>query len=436
MGADANDALLGRATAKLEEFNYSKDDPSAKLDERSPGNGAAFNGSDRTSHETRPKDCGLGISDAGDDLGPIQPRGWLLGNTFCRKFSSSIISPGGVGKTALRTAQALSLATGRELTGEHVFHRARVLYVSLEDDHDELRRRIRAAMIHYQIDFANVKDWFFFASITGKAWKLTSGDKPAELVHRLNHDIAEHRIDLVIIDPFVKSHDVDENNNRAIDGVASVASQIAIDHNCAIDLPHHTNKLPSGPGNANSARGASSFKDAGRLSYTLTPMCPDEAKLFGLSEEERRSLVRVDSAKVNLVPGSPTAKWFRLVSVDLDNATEEYPHGDNIQVAELWTPPDMWKDLPIPVCCRIIDEIDAGLDKGERFSGSSAAKGRAAWPIVRKHVDKLTATQARKVISTWVENGVLVEREYHSTTERKDRTGLFANPDKRPGARQ
>ncbi len=64
---------------------------------------------------------GLDEWDAGDDDAPIPPRGWLLGNVFCRRFVSSLLAEGGAGKTALRTAQALALASGQPLTGEHVF---------------------------------------------------------------------------------------------------------------------------------------------------------------------------------------------------------------------------------------------------------------------------------------------------------------------------
>jgi hypothetical protein len=89
---------------------------------------------------------GLGEWNAALDIDPPPPRGWLLGNTFCRKFLSSLIGAGGSGKTALRYAQALALATGRsDITGEQVFERCRVLIVSLEDDADELRRRIRVS---------------------------------------------------------------------------------------------------------------------------------------------------------------------------------------------------------------------------------------------------------------------------------------------------
>lgn len=88
---------------------------------------------------------------AGADDWNVQPRGWLLGNVFCRGFVSSIIADGGVGKTSLRYAQYLSLATGRSLTGERVFQRCRVLLVSLEDSIDELRRRVKAAAMHHGV---------------------------------------------------------------------------------------------------------------------------------------------------------------------------------------------------------------------------------------------------------------------------------------------
>ena len=94
---------------------------------------------------------GLGEWDAGEDGKPIPPRGWLLGSTFRRRNLSSTIATGGMGKTALRIAQALALATRRPLTGEDVFQRCRVLIVSLEDDRDELRRRVWVAMKHHNI---------------------------------------------------------------------------------------------------------------------------------------------------------------------------------------------------------------------------------------------------------------------------------------------
>jgi len=110
------------------------------------------------------------------------PRGWLLGNTFCRRFLSSLIRDGGVGKTAVRYAQALALATGRDLTGEHVFQRARVLIISLEDDADELRRRILAARLHFNIPASDLDGWLFLSSPGAAAGKLMTTDQKGRAV--------------------------------------------------------------------------------------------------------------------------------------------------------------------------------------------------------------------------------------------------------------
>lgn len=294
-------------------------------------------------------------------------------------------------------------------------------------------------MLHFGISHADVRGWLFLTSITGRQWKLATAEKNgqvhrAQLADRLEKVIVRRKIDAVILDPFVKSHGVPENDNGAIDQVAAILAQIAIDHDCAVDAPHHTNKLVAEPGNANSARGASSFKDGGRLAYTLLPMTSEEAQAFGIPEEERRQLVPIDSAKVNLVPASASAMWFRLVSVQIGNATPEYPSGDSLQVAEPWTPPDFWRDLSPSLCCKIIDEIDAGLPEGERYSGAPAARARGAWNVVLRHASSLTQKQARNVIKTWLKTGVFEEREYHSEARREECTGLFANPAKRPGA--
>jgi hypothetical protein len=39
----------------------------------------------------------MGIWDAGDDLEMPEPRHWLPGNQFCRKFLSGILAPGSTG---------------------------------------------------------------------------------------------------------------------------------------------------------------------------------------------------------------------------------------------------------------------------------------------------------------------------------------------------
>ena len=380
----------------------------------------------------------LGEWDAGDDDFNVPPRGWLLGTAFCRGFLSSLLGDGGVGKTSVRLAQLLSLAIGRSLTGEHVHHRARVLLVSFEDGRDKLRRRVRAAMLHHGIAPADVKGWLFLAAPRGlRLAEMRDGSHHiGALEAELRRTIVERQIDLVYLDPFVKAHGLPENDNVAIDFVCSVLANLATELNIAADAPHHKRKGTAAAGDADSGRGASAFKDAGRLVYTLTTMTPDEAAALGVAEAERRRLVRLDSAKVNITPPSADATWFKLVGVKLSNATTDYPNGDEVQTVELWTPPDLWRVINTFIANQILDKIDAVLPDGRRYSDSATAgPERAAWRLVLAAAPSLTEAQCRKVIATWLENGVLFKEKYHDPTDRKERAGLFVNAIKRPGQR-
>jgi AAA domain len=378
----------------------------------------------------------FGEWDAGDDTAPIPPRAWLLGTTFCRRYISSLMAGGGAGKSALRIAQCLALATGRPITGEYVFRRARVLIVSLEDDADELRRRVRAAMLHHNITFEEVKGWLFLATPAGMGWKiaqLADGKAVAgELGPELEKVIRRRQIDLVVLDPFLKAHACEENANGQIDLVVGILAQIASACNCAIDAPHHVAKGASDPGNADRGRGASAFKDAARLVYTLATMTSDEAETFGIGEAERRLLIRVDSAKVNLVPAAAQATWFRLIGVPLNNGNEEYPHGDEVQTVEPWTPPAVWDGLSHQLLNEILTAIDKGLPDERRYSDHGAARDRAAWNVVVQYAPNKTPDQARQIIKTWVKNGVLLVEDYDDPARREPAKGLKVDNAKRP----
>jgi hypothetical protein len=377
----------------------------------------------------------LGEWDAGDDDQPIPPRGWLLGNSFCRGFVSSLLGEGGVGKTAMRYAQALSLATGRRLTGEHVFQRSRVLIVSLEDSRDEQRRRIQAARLHHGIRPDELRGWLYLAALDkagGKLMTLDPHGRPVlgALAAKLIRTIAVRKIDLVILDPFVKAHTINENDNSAIDEVAQILTDMSIKFDIAVDVPHHISKGPADPGNANRGRGASSSKDAFRLVDTVTRMSEEEAKVFGLSEAERRWLIRIDNAKVNIAPMAD-ARWFKLVSVNIGNATELYPSGDNVQTVEPWSPPGLFAELSVPVLNAILDDIDAGFPGGNRYSDAPNVTDRAAWRVIQRHCGK-SEGPARQIIKTWVGSGLLVHETYENPITRKEVKGLRVDPVKRP----
>ncbi|WP_051677320.1 AAA family ATPase [Bradyrhizobium sp. URHD0069] len=379
----------------------------------------------------------LGEWDAGDDTTEIPPRGWLLGNIFCRRFISSVIADGGTGKSALRLAQLLSLAIGRALTAEHVFMRCKVLIVSLEDDADELKRRLRAACLHHGIERRELKGWLFLAAPGRAGGKIMTTDQHGrpvigDLAAKLANTIKTRQIDIVSLDPFVKAHSVEENSNSLIDEVVQVLSDLAGEFDIAVDVPHHTSKGPADPGNPNRGRGASSMKDAGRLVYTLTTMTPEEAQALALSEADRRSLIRMDSAKVNIARPTIEAKWFRIVGVDIGNSTELYPNGDQVQTVEPWSPPDTFEGLSTVLLNQILTDIEAGAPDTNRYTDAPKAFERAAWRVIVKHCPDKSEAAARKIIKSWTMSGLLIRKSYENPATRKVVTGFWIDPAKRP----
>ena len=79
----------------------------------------------------------------------IEPRAWLYDHHFIRKYLSTTVAPGGLGKTSLLIAEAVAIVTGRNLLGEKPKRPLRVWYWNGEDPIDEMARRITAVCEHY-----------------------------------------------------------------------------------------------------------------------------------------------------------------------------------------------------------------------------------------------------------------------------------------------
>jgi hypothetical protein len=389
---------------------------------------------DRPSAQLTPDE--LDEWDAGELLSgpPPAPREWLIYRYFCRTFLSGLVAPGDVGKTTLRLTQAIELATGRELLGQRIYHRRKVLILSFEDDRKELHRRLLAICRHFKIDPQELKGWLFCRDINGP--KLAERDdrgnrKIGALDGMLRRAIARTQCALVILDPFVKLHALAENDNPDMNFVCELLIKIAQDCNIAVDSPAHTHKGEIAAGDADARRGGSAQRDASRLEFTLAPMSAEEAKRFGISADERKCYVRLDKAKANLVRAMK-AVWFQLVNVPLDNKTELYPEGDELQAIERWEPPETWVGIEAETLNAILDDLDAGMPDGRRYSKHGTATERAAWKVAQKHCPTKTEANCREMIKVWCEIELLFEKLYDDPVSRKQVQGLYVDPSKRP----
>jgi hypothetical protein len=228
-----------------------------------------------------------------------------------------------------------------------------------------------------------------------------------------------------------RTHAVPENDNVLIDQVVQVLTNLATKHDIAIDTPHHTSKGPADPGNASRGRGASASKDAWRIVYSLAPMTEDEGKAFGITEYERRHLVRMDRAKVNIAPAIDS-KWFKLVGVNIGNATDAYPNGDDVQTVSVWTPPDAFSGLDGLSLNQILNDIDAGMPDGNRYSAAPKADDRSAWKVIVNRYPNKSEAEAKAIIKAWDKSGLLISEDYQNPRTRKLVKGLRVANEKRP----
>jgi hypothetical protein len=310
------------------------------------------------------------------------------------------------------------------------------LLISLEDDANELQRRIKALLDHFNIERSELKGWLFCAAPRrNKLAEMQDRKRIAgPLEQQIRSAVANFEPDLISLDPYVKLHGLGENDSSDMNFVCELLTCLATEFNIAVDSPHHVHKGQVEPGDADAGRGSSGIRDAGRLIYTLMPMSEEEARTFGIELDERAFYIRLDAAKLNIAARSGKATWFRIVGVPIGNSTAEYPNGDTVQVVEPWSPPDIWADVNYDVINKILNTIDAGTGDGNFYSSvAAAAADRAAWRVVLRFAPDKTEGQAREMIRAWRRSGVLEDFEYTNPKTRKDVKGLKTSAAKWPG---
>jgi hypothetical protein len=349
-------------------------------------------------------------------------REWLYGRHYIRGYVGATVSPGGVGKSALTIAEALAMATGRTLLGEHVAEPLRVWLWNGEDPADEIMRRIAAACLHYGIQPEELEGRLFADSGRDSPITLAAqGPGGAMLLDHVRDSILEHvranRIDVLILDPFVSLHAVGENDNGAIDlvmkrGLAHIASA----GRCAVEVVHHSRKPAAGPGVAETtvddARGAGALVAAARSARTLNRMSAEDAERLEIDPAERWRYVRVGHGKANMSPPADAATWRRLASVTLDNGDALHP-GESVGVVTKWTPPRAFDGVTVEAAQRVRRALAAAnhalgearkSDKSPQWAGLIVAEALGI-----DGESKAVRARVRDLIATWLASGVLAE---------------------------
>lgn len=349
----------------------------------------------------------------------IAPRDWLYGLHYIRKYIVADVSPGGGGKTSNVLVEAISMTTGVDLlrVGRMYPRPLRVWYWNGEDPREEVERRVAAICKLYSEpdpDFpddppllkaaalARLRENLFLDTGRSTPIKIATSEglhgttKIAQpLVEALIEEVCAKGIDVLVIDPFVSSHSVSENDNVSIDRVIKEGwVPVAERGNCCVDLVHHARKISKGAElGAADARGASAIVDAARNVRVFNTMTSAETATYKVRKEEQWRYFRVNADKTNMAASGVASPWRYLESVSLDNGRDGFPD-DSVGVVTAWEPP---KSDPLATAIAHGKILAAALglfDQGKRITkthGNNSIKKMVPTFRKRTGMDEINA---------------------------------------------
>ena len=351
------------------------------------------------------------------DPGTIPPRPWVYGRWLLRGTVTAVIAPGGVGKSIFMAGTALTLSSGKEALGKTVCDGPqRVWLWNLEDDGDELSRQLNAFAKHHGIIKKDCADRLFVDSAMDGAELCTAmEDKKSFRIFEpvyvaLLRELSNRHIDVLIIDPFVSSHAVDENANIKIDAIAKKWGRLAKQANCAIVLVHHSRKLGGQKVTAETSRGAGALINAVRSALVLNRMDKEEAKQFGIEGEDQRCrYFSVVDDKHNRAPPE-NADWYRMISVPLGNGVSNglggTEGGDDVGVVEPWIPPNPFDGVDDEAIGKV-QQIVAGGEWRENIQAKDWLGYAIAETLGRDPNNSADRSALNKLIKAWIAAGYL-----------------------------
>lgn len=358
----------------------------------------------------------------GSHAAMIPRRRWLVGSFAIRGHLTVLVAPPGAGKSTLGIALAVAGVSGRgEIVGETVHETIKAWVWNNEDDRNELRRRLAAIMQQWNVAPADLRGKLGLNSGSERPLVIAKATKDGAVVRLPDIEAIIERVQaegigLLIVDPFVETHEVDENNNAQIKAVAAMWREVARRGDCAVVIVHHTGKPPSASpdawtGSLSASRGASSLGGVARIMRTLFAMSQSDADKFGLDADERRLWVRLDDAKANLSLASGSARWFKRVSIIIANGEEVgalVPGDPNERAPQ--------QDRAVEIESALFEAIRAAWNAGAPLSEQPRAKDRYAPGIVGKAL-RITSETVADVLARLMGGGAIERTLFDAKTK-------------------
>jgi RecA-family ATPase len=179
----------------------------------------------------------------------IPPRETLYAGHFMRRFMSLTVGIGGGGKSNLEIVDSLAMRSGNPLLGHCSEKPLKVWYINLEDPAVESERRFVAAALHHEIPSSVLDENLFLDSGRDQEFVVLKNNLRGTIVVEavvagIIQQMKEREIDVLIVDPFISAHEVDENDNSKIQQAAALFVRIASETNAAVEIVITSRKAP------------------------------------------------------------------------------------------------------------------------------------------------------------------------------------------------
>ena len=336
-------------------------------------------------------------------------REWVYGYDYIKKYISVTASAGGIGKTSAIIVEAIAIATGKDLLGVPVKEQTNVWIINLEDPISEMQMRTIAAMQHYGITPDEVRGKLFIDGEDTMQITLAAESRDGlitndDLLNHITRKVKENNIGVVILDPFVSAHLVNENNNGSIQAVVAMLRKLARDTNSSIQLVHHIRKTNGDDATIDSVRGAGSLIGAARAARVINRITPDDAMALGVDEHESLGIFAVDDGKANLAPPSDKRIYRRMHSVEIAN-------GEHIGVAIEFKLPDLFDGVTTKDLMEVQKIVGKAVDNDKAYRADIRAKnwvGKAVAEQLDLDLDKpKDKAKAKAITAQWISSGSL-----------------------------
>jgi RecA-family ATPase len=174
----------------------------------------------------------------------VPPREWMVPDLIPHRTVTILGGDGGTGKSLLALQLAVASATRQDWIGQTVERPGRVVYISAEDERDELHRRMAAITEDNGLQFSDLSGLMFRSlagedAILGELDRRSGKLKATKLFKTLEAAVIVSTPSLVVLDTLADLHSGDQNDQGHARQFVNLLRGLCVRHGCTVLLLAH-----------------------------------------------------------------------------------------------------------------------------------------------------------------------------------------------------